>query len=40
MVLSRSTLVVNCATPGAVLTHMTDTSTARVFLNLLNGNIA
>lgn len=40
MVLSRSTLAVNCAKPGAVLAHMTDTSTARVFLNLLNGNIA
>lgn len=40
MVLSRSTLAVNCAKPGAVLTHMTDTSTARMFLNLLNGNVA
>jgi len=40
MVLSRSTLAVNCAKPGAVLAHMTDTSTARVFLNLLNGNVA
>lgn len=40
MVLSRSTLAVNCARPGAVLVHMTDTSTARVFLNLLNGNAA
>ena len=40
MVLSRSTLAVNCAKPGAVLSHMTDTTTARVFLNLLNGNIA
>ncbi|MFI4930164.1 MAG: hypothetical protein ACHP83_07990 [Burkholderiales bacterium] len=40
MVLSRPTLAVNCARPGVELTHMTDTSTARVFLNLLNGNIA
>jgi lysophospholipase L1-like esterase len=40
MVLSRSTLAVNCARPGAVLAHMTDTSTARVFLNLLNGKAA
>jgi len=31
MVLSRSTLAVNCAKPGAVLAHMTDTSTARCF---------
>jgi len=40
MVLTRSTLAVNCAKPGAALAHMTDTSTARVFLNLLNGNTA
>jgi hypothetical protein len=40
MVLSRSTLAVNCARPGAALVHMTNTSTARVFLNLLNGNVA
>jgi hypothetical protein len=40
MVLSRSTLAVNCAKPGAALTHMTDSSTAQVFLNLLNGNVA
>jgi lysophospholipase L1-like esterase len=40
MVLSRPTLVVNCARPGIELAHMTDTSTARVFLNLLNANIA
>lgn len=40
MVLSRSTLAVNCARPGVALVHMTDTSTARIFLNLLNGNLA
>ena len=40
MVLSRSTLAVSCASPGVWLSHMTDTSTAQVFLNLLNGNIA
>ena len=40
MVLSRSAVAVNCARPGVELAHMTDTSTAQVFLNLLNGNIA
>ena len=30
MVLSRSTLAVNCARPGIELAHMTDTSTAQV----------
>ena len=40
MVLSRSTLAVNCARPGIELTHMADTSTAQMFLNLLNGNIS
>ena len=40
MVLSRPTLAVNCARPGIELAHMTDTSTAQVFLNLLNGNIS
>jgi hypothetical protein len=39
-VLSRSALAVSCASPGVWLSHMTDTSTAQVFLNLLNGNIA
>lgn len=40
MVLSRSAVAVNCARPGLELAHMTDTSTAQIFLNLLNGNIA
>ncbi|HEY9029612.1 MAG TPA: hypothetical protein VIO33_13030 [Burkholderiaceae bacterium] len=40
MVLSRASLAVNCARPGVALAHMTDTSTAQVFLNLLNGRIA
>jgi hypothetical protein len=40
MVLSRSALAVNCARPGVELAHMTDTSSAQVFLNLLNGNIS
>ena len=39
-VLARSALAVSCASPGIRLSHMTDTSTAQVFLNLLNGNIA
>src|SRR5664279_4826534 len=40
MVLGRSSVAVNCAKPGAELAKMTDTSTERVFLNLLNGNVA
>ncbi len=40
MVLSRSAVAVNCARPGVELAHMTDTSTARVFLDLLNGVVA
>ena len=40
VVLSRSALAVNCARPGVELDHMTDTSTAKTFLNLLNGTIA
>jgi hypothetical protein len=40
MVLSRSALAVNCARPGVELAHMTDTSSAQMFLNLLNGNIS
>lgn len=40
MVLSRSAVAVNCARPGVELAHMTDTSTAQVFLNLMNGNVA
>jgi len=40
MVLSRSAVAVNCARPGVELSHMTDTSTSQVFLNLLNGHIA
>lgn len=35
--LKTSTVIVNCARPGAVLHHMTDTSTERRFLNLLTG---
>lgn len=35
--LETSTVIVNCAKPGAVLHHMTDTSTERRFLNLLTG---
>lgn len=40
MVLSRSAVAVNCARPGVELAHMTDTSTAQTFLNLLNGKVA
>lgn len=38
--LDRSTAVVNCASPGAELRRMTDTSRAREFLSLLNGRAA
>jgi lysophospholipase L1-like esterase len=38
--LSRPSVVVDCARPGTELSHMTDTSTNREFLNLLNGNVA
>lgn len=40
MVLSRHSLAVNCARPGVELAHMTDTSTAQTFLNLLSGATA
>ena len=40
MVLSKSALAVDCARPGVELAHMTDTSTAQTFLNLLSGNVA
>lgn len=40
MSLSKSAVAVNCARPGAELRHMTDSTTNRVFLNLLSGNVA
>lgn len=38
--LLRSTVIVNCAHPGAILHHMTKTTTEQPFLRLLSGNIA
>jgi hypothetical protein len=38
--LLRSTVIVNCAKPGAVLHHMTKTTTEQAFLRLLSGTIA
>ena len=38
--LSRSVAIVNCARPGAVLHHMTDTCTDREFVRLLTGPLA
>ena len=40
MTLSRSAVAVNCARPGAALSHMTDSSTERQFLKLLRGRLA
>jgi hypothetical protein len=40
MVLSYSAVAVNCARPGEELAHMTDTSTQKEFLRLLNGKVA
>lgn len=38
--LNRSTVIVNCARPGKVLSHMTDTTTERSFVRLLTGRLA
>ncbi len=38
--LRKSTVMVNCARPGKVLTHMADTSTETMFLRALCGNLA
>lgn len=35
--LAASTCIVNCAAPGKVLRHMTDTTTSTRFLQILNG---
>ncbi|HWP11367.1 MAG TPA: hypothetical protein VNN06_06075, partial [Ramlibacter sp.] len=35
--LAASTCIVNCAVPGKVLRHMTDTTTSARFLQILNG---
>lgn len=35
--LSKSAVAVNCARPGAELVHMTDSTTNKTFLQLLNG---
>ncbi|MDB5872219.1 MAG: hypothetical protein JWQ07_1661 [Ramlibacter sp.] len=35
--LAASTCIVNCAVPGKVLQHMTDTTTSDTFLQMLNG---
>ena len=35
--LANSTCIVNCATPGQVLKHMTDSTTNKTFLRILNG---
>ncbi len=40
LVLPKSTVVVNCARPGAVLSHFTDTTRERMFLRLLTGRLA
>lgn len=40
LTLSRSAVAVNCARPGAELAHMTDSTTNRTFLQLLNGKRA
>lgn len=40
MSLSRLAVAVNCARPGAALHHMTNTTTNRTFLQLLNGRAA
>ncbi len=40
MSLSQSAVAVNCARPGAELRHMIDSTTNRVFLRLLSGNVA
>ncbi|MES2632699.1 MAG: hypothetical protein V4669_06975 [Pseudomonadota bacterium] len=38
--LGASCVIVNCASPGNVLSHMTDTTRSRHFLQLLNGTHA
>lgn len=38
--LLRSTVIVNCARPGAILHHMTKTTTEQPFLRLLRGRTA
>jgi hypothetical protein len=38
--LTQSTVIVNCAQPGAVLRRMTDTTRSPQFLRLLTGNLA
>jgi hypothetical protein len=38
--LAASTCIVNCAVPGKVLQHMTDTTTNTTFLQILNGALA
>ncbi len=38
--LSKSTVVVNCARPGKVLQHMTDTASESAFVRLLSGKLA
>src|SRR6185369_14270910 len=38
--LAASTCIVNCAVPGKVLRHMTDTTTSNTFLQILNGAVA
>ena len=35
--LAQSTCIINCAVPGKVLKHMTDTTTSDTFLQILNG---
>lgn len=40
LVLSQAAVAVNCARPGAELQHMTDSTTNRVFLQLLSGRRA
>jgi hypothetical protein len=40
LVLSQAAVAVNCARPGAELQHMTDSTTNRVFLQLLSGKRA
>ncbi|MBC7601544.1 MAG: hypothetical protein H7255_02655 [Ramlibacter sp.] len=38
--LAQGTCIVNCAKPGAVLRHMTDTTTDTVFLQIMHGALS
>ena len=38
--LAQSSCIINCAVPGKVLKHMTDTTTSNTFLQILNGPLS